>query len=98
MEKVPDDSHKRLTVAFQLGHVHMGYLGDPVVHLRIDPRPDQTAKLPGLLKRFIQADRSDFYNFKRKMVNRPLFSVRALIPFQIQYNIILHKILLCAII
>ena len=76
----------------------MGYLGDPVVHLRIDPRPDQTAKLPGLLKRFIQADSSDFYNFKRKMVNRPLFSVRALIPFQIQYNIILHKILLCAII
>ena len=26
----------------------MGYLRDPVVHLRIDPRPDQTAKLPGL--------------------------------------------------
>ena len=76
----------------------MGDLRDPVMHLRIYPRPDQTAELPDLLPFFIQTNRSDFYYFKRKMVNRPLFSVGALIPLQIQYYIILHKSLLCAII
>ncbi len=62
-----------------------------MMHLGVYLRADKAVELTGHLKVFVQLYRADFNNFERKMRNGPLFSVCALIPFSVRYNVVFHN-------
>ena len=86
-EKIREDMRK-CTLAFKIVLGHVDYAACHVVQLPVQHRTDGLVKCPDLLKGRIQLNRPDLNNLKGQLRILFFLSVGALVPFQVQNNII----------
>ena len=85
------DLLKGPSVPVQLVHGNMGHLGNDIMQLPVHAGADQPVELGYLLHFFVELHSSDLKNLKRQMIQGCFLSCRALVPFQIKYNVITHN-------
>ena len=96
VQKLPHHLLKVLSPVLQLPHIHVGDFRYLKMQLSVNLRPDQPVELALLAKRLVQLNRADFYDFKWKMLYGVFFSVGALVPFEIQNNVV-HSLILSSL-
>ena len=85
--KLPEHFREGLSSLPELIHSDVHDLQDFEVKSSIDDRLNETRKLTQGPQPAVQLYRPDLYNFKRKLFDLSGLSFRALIPFQVKYNV-----------